>query len=123
MARTIVITFFLSALVFVATHSFAMSASLYWYVWWFDIFMHTWGGVLITHGLYSVYVIGPKHRPPPFYLMILALATATVSWELFEWYFDVYNPISYIADTTQDILFAFTGGLLTHFFLRDYTMK
>ena len=123
MVRIIVSTFFLSSIVFTATHIIAMSASLYWYLWWFDILMHTWGGVLIVHGLYTVYILGPEKKPPPFYLLLLALLVATVSWEIFERYFGLYNLVGYIADTTQDIFFAFTGGLLTHFFLRDYTMR
>lgn len=109
--------FLFSSLAFAATHLIASAGSLYWYYWWFDIFMHFWGGLLLGLGVHALCRLQRIPVKPTFFVVIITLATATISWELFERFTGLYSPIQYILDTTLDVLLGFGGGLLAHFIL------
>jgi len=111
------IIFLVFSTAFAIVHLVAMAGSLYWYYWWFDVFMHTWGGLLLALGVHAICRFKSVRLKPTLFLVFTTLCVVTVSWEIFEWTNKLYNPIRYVADTTQDILFAFGGGLLTHFIL------
>lgn len=123
MVQGTVIIFLVLATVFALVHAFAVTFSLYWYYWWFDIFMHLWGGVLIGLGVYAFSTLSKFPFHPTTKAILLTLLLVTVSWEVFERAAGLYDPTSYAIDTIQDILIGFGGGLLTHFFLRTYRMK
>jgi fatty-acid desaturase len=111
---------FLSAL-FATTHWFAVEASLYWYLWWFDLVMHFWGGMMIALGVHmlSSFSIFPFRPVLPVILAVLLFVTGV--WEVFEWSVGLFDPVSHFRDTSIDIIMGFGGGILAHLGLRRYT--
>ena len=109
--------FFLFATIFLVAHIVAMHLSLYWYFWWTDIVMHFWGGVLIGVGVHVLASLDSTPLRASLAWVLIALAIATISWELFERSFGLFNPDGYVLDTSMDIVLGFAGGLLAHFFL------
>jgi hypothetical protein len=112
MPQAVVWIFLLLSSLFASVHSFAVSLSLYWYYWWFDIMMHFWGGALVVLGVYAVCSL--KHIPlkPTSLLIFSTLFAFMIIWELFEWQVGLFNPTSHLFDTTKDIIVGFSGGLI-----------
>jgi fatty-acid desaturase len=113
----LVILFLFSSLAFAVTHMVATAGSLYWYYWWFDIMMNFWGGLLLGLGVHALCRLKSVPVRPTLSAVVATITAAAVSWELFEWFTDLYNPTQYALDTTQDVLLGFGGGLLAHFIL------
>ena len=113
-----ILTFFLLSGIFAMTHYVAMQASLYWYFWWFDSMMHFWGGCLIGLGIHALATFADFRIKPNYKLVLTILFVATVSWEFFEYHYNLYDTRNYIFDTAKDIVLGFSGGLLTHTILR-----
>jgi predicted dehydrogenase len=118
-----VILFLILATIFAVVHYFAVLASLYWYHWWFDIFMHFWGGLLIGLGVHALCTLQSVSLKPTLILVLVTLATATGVWEIFEWFAGLWDPETYIYDTAQDVLLGFGGGLLAHLILTKRTIE
>lgn len=123
MINKIVIAFLVLATLFTLTHSVALAASLYWYYWWFDVLMHFWGGVLVGLGIHAFATFRWFRLEPTTRLVLLALLIATGCWEVFEWMVGLYNHTMYVADTIQDLLLGFSGGLLVHATLKSCKYK
>jgi len=123
MIHGVVIIFLVFAALFALVHTFAVTASLYWYHWWFDILMHFWGGTLIGLGVHAFSTIPWFSYRPTTKVVLLVLAAATISWEVFERLVGLYDPLRYLLDTGQDMVLGFSGGLLTHLALQAYRMK
>lgn len=125
MFSTRLIAFLILGTLFAVVHWFALTASLYWYYWWFDIVMHFWGGALVVLGWYNL-VVFPRvyaYIHPTLPRVLLFLCIVTVSWEVFEYVTDLWQPAAYWSDTFQDIMCGFVGGLLAYFWLRRDTIK
>lgn len=114
--------FLILATCFAVTHSVAMAGSFYWYYWWFDIFMHFWGGLLIGLGVHAMTTLKLVPLRPTLSLVALAIAGAVVSWEVFEYYFKLHGTDSYVSDTALDVALGVVGGLLAHSLLVRRTM-
>jgi hypothetical protein len=112
-----IILFLSLSILFAVVHYLAVSASLYWYYWWFDILMHTWGGVLIALGVHSFSSFSFLRYKPSLVPLLLVLVVATGLWEVFEWSVGLYDPQTHVFDTSKDVILGFVGGLLMHFFL------
>ncbi len=115
--NTIKKIFLISSPLFVLTHIIALKLYLYWYYWWFDVFMHTWGGILISLSIFSLvnvisFKLSLKH-------VLIVLFIVTTSWELFEWKLGLWNN-DYVIDTTQDIFFGYLGGIVTYFTIKKF---
>lgn len=123
MPNRLVIIFLVLSIIFALVHIFAMKLSLYWFHWWFDILMHFWGGTLIGLGVHALATLPKISHFPTTKLVLIVLFVATVSWEIFERAAGLYDPATYVIDTSQDIILGFSGGLLAHFLLRAYRMK
>jgi hypothetical protein len=121
-SREITLFLFLAVL-FALTHQFAVTASLYWYFWWFDILMHFWGGVLIVFGVHIFSHFSFVKYIPNLRLIVITLIIVTGTWELFEWIIGLYEPVSYLRDTAKDLVVGLCGGLLTHVVIKRYTMN
>lgn len=122
MKRKMVWLFLILGFLFAAAHNFAMATSLYWFYPWFDIPMHFWGGALVSLGLFSLYSFKPTPISPSLAITVLALLLVAISWEVFERVIDSYNPVTYIFDTSKDLLVGLFGGLSAHFLLRRFRM-
>lgn len=123
MVHGIVIVFLVLATIFALVHAFAVTLSLYWYYWWFDVLMHLWGGVLLGLGIHTLSTFKWFRFQLTIVFLSSFLLVVTVGWEVFERFTGLYSPIGYIADTSQDLLLGIGGGLLTHFLLKTYRMK
>ncbi|MBP6881900.1 MAG: hypothetical protein KBC35_04720 [Candidatus Pacebacteria bacterium] len=123
MVNGIVILFLVLATLFTLVHTMALAASLYWYHWWFDVLMHFWGGLLVGLGVHTFATFRWLHLEPTTRLVLLALLIATGCWEIFEWFAGLYDQHMYVADTIQDLLLGFSGGLLIHAILKTYKIK
>jgi|AntRauTorcE11897_2_1112592.scaffolds.fasta_scaffold78873_1 hypothetical protein len=108
---------------FAVFHQIALTFSLYWYYWWFDILMHFWGGILL--GL--LFYIAVKSRwfnlKSNNYLIVVWLLVVTLGWELFELMIEFETSANYLIDTITDVTMGLSGGLLVHLIARKYTMK
>ena len=119
-----IVWWFLGAgLLFAGVHEVATAFYFYWYFWWFDILMHTWGGILIAFGIHALATLPHVPVRADATWLFSALIVATLSWEGFELFFGLFEPDGYFFDATQDILFAFLGGLLAHRVLVRYRMQ
>lgn len=123
MPSGLMILFLFAGALFAAVHYVAVLASLYWFFWWFDIMMHFWGGLLIGLGVHALARYSWWPFRPTWIVMILVLAVITGVWEVFEFGVGLYNPATHFMDTLQDVLIGFSGGLLSHFLLKTYTMR
>jgi len=117
------VLFLIFASMFALVHQFAVIASLYWYFWWFDILMHFWGGSLIALGVFVFSGFSFSSFAPSLKITLLSLIIITVTWELFELFVGLYEPVAYLRDTAKDLVVGVGGGLLTHGIIKAYTMK
>ncbi len=120
MPALLVWLFFALSVVFTLVHNFAVFASLYWYYSWFDIVMHLWGGVLVALGVHILSHFANVTLKPTLQTTLIVLLIVMVSWELFEYVAGLYNPDTYVYDTTKDLLFGLCGGLLGYSLLRYF---
>lgn len=93
-------------------HLFAIAFELYWLFWWFDIFMHLFGGVVVALTLYA---LSDLTRQIPAWLLdggpfMLAVIAVAMGWELFELWAGVPMYGVYALDTSLDILMGTIGG-------------
>lgn len=123
MSHRLTLAFLLLATAFALAHAFAVTVSLYWYYWWFDIVMHLWGGLLIGLGIHALSSFRWFPFKPTTKTVLLGLLCITISWEIFEWSVGLYDPNAYVTSTLKDLFFGFSGGLLAHAMLRSYRIK
>ncbi len=118
MIQPIVALFVFVSALFAAVHLFAMQASLYWFYWWFDLLMHTWGGILITLGLFAFGTFSRIKRKPTFLFTLAALLFVVTVWELFEWRAGLFDPATHLEDTLIDMFLGVAAGVITYFILK-----
>ena len=92
---------------------------LYWSIWWFDTLLHFLSGICVTMGGISVYFYIFKNLTPDTTKIILIglawIVFIGVIWEIFELYFGITflsDGITYIRDTSSDLLMDIIGGLV-----------
>ena len=81
--------------------------------------MHFWGGLLIGLGVHSFATFKLIQIRPKLSLVLAVIFVVAVSWEVFEWFAGLYDPTTYLVDTSKDLVFGFSGGLFTHFVLNN----
>ncbi len=118
-----VILFLILSSLFAFVHYLAITASLYWYYWWFDSVMHFWGGILIGLGVHAVCTFSRLKIKPTVGMVLIVLVLITGTWEVFERAVGLFDPTTYFFDTAKDITLGFIGGLLAHIVLRKYTIR
>lgn len=103
---------------------FAYQFHWYWEFWWFDMIMHTLGGIFV--GSFSLwYYFSRKLKGGAATLdksFVLALSLASVSvigvgWELFEFSVDKFITLSRHdpIDTASDLFFDVAGSIVAVF--------
>ena len=87
-------------------HTYGHSAYLYWSYWWFDILVHSLGGLSL--GLLAAVFIKRKHVA----LMYAGIALCIFGWEVFEVVVIGINPagMHYAVDTVVDVLVGFAAA-------------
>lgn len=105
--------FFPLAGLFVASHVVALETSLYWFLPWFDIVMHTWGGFLVVYGLNMFNALGSRRVQFAAVVQALILVLVMVVWEVFEFVFviDLSQP-HLVRDTIFDGIYGALGGVV-----------
>ncbi len=103
--------FFALAIPFLVAHLVAMRYFLYFYVPWFDVLMHTWGGFLTVMGFTMLGTIGSRRLMLSRPLKILGLVGVMVVWEVFEYVYGIAGTHpSYVVDTGLDFVAGAVGG-------------
>ena len=105
-----------SILLFAFLHVLALHFYFYWTVWWFDIFMHVFGGFIFgTLFAYSL-LQSVSSRGKSFLLIVCGAFVAGIVWEIFEYKVGLTFTTSgnYTFDTASDLLSDIVGGLLAY---------
>lgn len=103
-------------------HIVGIEQELYWKLWWYDIPMHTLGGVVIA----SAYLWGGRYirrfagiTLPSRYASVFFFTLAIgVAWEVFEYFVGLYpkdvHPALHELDTVMDIAFDMGGATIAY---------
>ncbi|MEX2013811.1 MAG: hypothetical protein WD896_00450 [Parcubacteria group bacterium] len=98
-----------------ALHFFAEAFYFYWTIWWFDTMMHLLAG--ICGGLILVrftWPLAPLHRAV---FVLVGVLVVGISWEVFEYVFDIANAIDYWSDTLIDLVADMTGAIVAYWYV------
>ncbi len=105
-----------------------LALKFYWYslLWYFDVIMHTLGGVWV--GMFFLYVFKRKNFNPPdsilFFKVVLATIVVGLLWEFYEFYIYQYligNPFD-LFDTTSDLVLDVLGSFLSFLYFSKFIM-
>lgn len=110
---------------FIGINYSSVYLELYGFIWWLDIFMHTWGGFLIVSSWYLIKSLNAFPVAMSYWLLqpLVILSVIMIVWELFEFRFGLITEYKYLADTTYDFLVGFCGGLIAFLLFRSSTIK
>ncbi len=120
MPPPIVWIFLIIGSTFASVHNFAIAASLYWYYSWFDILMHFWGGVLIALGVQAACAFKFLPLKPTLTLTLLTLFGTMILWEIFERAVGLFDPATYLFDTSKDLIVGLVGGLVGYTLIKYF---
>lgn len=95
----------------------------YWKFWWFDMIMHTLGGIWVgSFALWFYFFRKPTDDPSPSKAFIFSISLAAISiigvvWELFEFSVDKFITLSRHdpVDTASDLFFDVLGSIFAVF--------
>lgn len=85
--------------------------------------MHFWGGILLVLGVFSFSTFKSIRYQPTLFVSFTVLFIVTLTWELFEWQVNLFDPETPFLEATKDMVVAFCGGLLAHSALTKYTIS
>lgn len=103
-----------------ALHQVGSAFFLYWDVVWYDVLVHFVGGfslaLLFVWIWYGSDMLGRRAMPARISAVLAAIAfvlLASAAWEIFEYTFDIANPVgeNYSVDTFNDFVAATLGAL------------
>lgn len=87
-------------------NSWAIANHIFWYLVWFDVFMHFLGGLAL--GVLGVGLLKERRIE----LFVGGLALAFVAWEVVEYIFGVPREANYAFDTVIDLVMDSLGALV-----------
>jgi uncharacterized membrane protein YeaQ/YmgE (transglycosylase-associated protein family) len=104
--------------IFLLSHVYALHFALYWTTNWFDIYMHTFGGLLGS--FLVVYVLSKmgispatfSHKLFLFLFVIISVFAVAVVWELWEIYVGFIDPFEDFVDSIVDIIMGIIGAII-----------
>jgi hypothetical protein len=115
MLQLTTIFFLISFSLLAVIHMIAIELYLYWHFFWFDIFMHLFGGAVVSLGLHTLADLRIIKRV---YLktitVVFAVFLIALLWELFEFSAGVPIESDFILDTTSDLLVGLCGAYIGH---------
>ena len=113
--------------VIVVLHYAALSYSLYWHFWWYDLIVHFFGGIfagvlvawiLFFSGYLEKISITTKSL---FLASVVGAIVIGVGWEVFERLIGhTWSPEGYWLDTGIDIVMDILGGILGFLLISKY---
>lgn len=105
------------------THSIAVYFSLYWFWWWFDIVMHTLGGVFLIGVVYTfvrLRILSAQWLS--FGLRLVGIVVVTlISWEVFGVWVEAGFKTGWLLDTILDFGFGILGVLIGYWLIKRYS--
>ncbi len=112
-SRLLLPIFFLSCII-LSLHLFALAYFFYWMLWWFDILVHTLGGVLIS---WIAIVLFEKYKISRIEMILLygifGPLLISIGWEIFEFVSGItFLSSQYSLDTTLDMSMGVLGGII-----------
>jgi hypothetical protein len=102
-------------------HIIAQPLSLYWTYWWYDIMMHLLAG--FSGGLVVLWFFGPSSTFKVVFLTIGCVLIVGIAWEVFEFVFDLRQPIDYGLDTLFDLINDILGAALAFLYVNVEILK
>lgn len=101
---------FFSVLLLAVLTWLAVSYSLYWHFWWFDIPMHLLGG--LWAGLCAAWLVARRGYPLTLTWCLVFALFVGVGWEVFEYIEKIAQPqyLDYWPDTVKDIVMDILGA-------------
>ena len=107
-------------------HFLGSIVNLYYYVWWYDLFMHFLSGVLsVVVGIYILDKVDSKSIKNKFIYFIYLIGFVSfvaLTWEMIEYLGDIFFNMNLqhsietgVKDTMHDIIIALLGGFITCF--------
>lgn len=125
MLQLTTIFFLISFSLLAVLHVIAIELYLYWHFFWFDIFMHFFGGAVVAlgvHTLVDLRIVKRGHLRTSVVVSIVFFVA--VVWELFEFSAGVPIESDFILDTSTDLLVGLCGAYVGHkLSVRLYTLK
>lgn len=113
MLQLTTVFFLISLAVLALLHFLALEWALYWRLWWFDIVMHFFGGMVAALGFFTIkdFFRAIPDRLQYFVPIISGVIIVALLWELFEIYIGVpYTEAEFARDMLFDIAFGIMGG-------------
>lgn len=104
-----------------------LANKFYWYVsiWYFDMIMHTLGGIWLAFSVIFVLNIQDFSRKI-FFKIIFGVFLVGLGWEIFEFGVDeiiLKNPFNTKIDTLSDLVCDTFGGLIGIFYYFKHSLK
>jgi hypothetical protein len=111
MLQLTTILFLIAFSTLAVVHSIALTLSLYWRVWWLDIPMHIFGGIIVALGLFTLRDL--KIIPNRFLklgtVLVLVFCVALV-WDGYEILIGIPIENDYVIDTSIDLIMGLLGA-------------
>lgn len=125
MKRILLAEIFFVGISVAVLHKIALSLSLYWNVWWFDIPMHFMGGTLMA--LITLFFIydskffnfSIKKSVVVFFIALGATLIFGLSWELWELYMGFTNIYEDQIDTMADLINDTLGAIAVYLYSKN----
>ena len=125
MKRVLLAEIFFIGIAVAVLHKIALSLSLYWNVWWFDIPMHFMGGALIAlitlFFLYDskFFNFSIKNHFIIFSAALSATLIIGLSWELWELFMGFSDIIEDKFDTILDLIMDALGAIAAYLYSKN----
>ncbi len=113
MLQLTTIVFLIASSVLAVIHNLAIQLYLYWNIWWLDIPVHAFGGMIVSLGFFALRDLRlfPNQWLTPIPVMTLVLVIA-LSWEVYEHVIGILVEGNYVLDTFIDIAMGLLGGFI-----------
>ncbi len=116
MLQLTTIVFLIAFSVLAVIHNLAVKLFLYWHIWWLDIPVHAFGGMIVALGLFTLRDLrlfpNTWLRAPVVLAFVLSIA---LIWEVYELIIGVPIIGDYAIDTSIDVTIGLLGGAVGYF--------
>ena len=96
-------------------HLIALEFYFYWTLWWYDIMMHTLAG--LSGGLAALWFLNTTNSVRALLLALLSVMIFGITYEVFEYIYDIISPGSYWQDTILDLICDGLGAILASMYV------